>query len=67
MELISFIRENAETDNLLGNLSRVILEDSDFPIEKSSKEMFEYLDFKMINAQNSQVYLEFKRAFLKTK
>jgi len=64
MELINFIEKTAFKDNVLGQLSREILSDSDFPFEKSNKEMFEYLDLKMIGLKYNQTYLEFKRAYL---
>lgn len=65
MDLINFIEINSVNNDRLGVLSREIILDIDFPKEKSDKEMFEYLDFKMMGPPNSQIYLELKRAYLK--
>ena len=67
VDLINFIEISAGKNDRLGELSRDILLDGDFPKEKSDKEMFEYLDFKMISPLNSQIDLELKRAYLKYK
>ncbi|TLP75628.1 hypothetical protein [Maribacter sp. ACAM166] len=67
MDLITFIEISAGKFDRLGELSRDILLDGDFPKEQSDKEMFECIDFKMIGPLNSQIYLGLKRAYLKFK